>query len=83
MDDQPQRQDDRRAAGAAKWWRWEPHAGRWMPSEPPMGKVDAASWRMCDSPPTIPGPRLLRDGGQEAPAPRVAADAPLSSSAAS
>ena len=42
------------AAGAAKWWRWESHVGRWMPSEPPAVNTGAAQWRVSTGPPTEP-----------------------------
>jgi len=62
---------------AMKWWRWECCVGRWMPSEPPQGRVDATYWRMSETPPTNPGP-LRGVDGRELPS-QPSGDARLSS----
>jgi len=48
-----------------KWWRWYPQVGRWMPSEPPQGLVDAAHWCVSDAPPLDSGPRVDADNRRE------------------
>ena len=37
-----------------KWWRWESHVGRWMPSEPPAVNTGATQWRVSTAPPSEP-----------------------------
>ena len=38
----------------AKWWRWESHVGRWMPSEPPAVNTGATHWRVSSGAPREP-----------------------------
>jgi len=68
--------------GPVKWWRWNPQAGRWMPSEPPQGRVNTAYWCASDRPPVTSSPLFpgVHDGRRPSAGPLDGADAPLSSS---
>jgi hypothetical protein len=53
-----------RAENPGKWWRWEAHAARWMPSEPPGRLVDVTYWRVSNGPPVsapVAVPRMRAD----------------------
>lgn len=54
---------------AVKWWHWSPYVGRWMPSEPPQGVVNAAYWCASDAVPTVTGPSLGGDNNRKSPSP--------------
>ncbi len=73
MDDQPEgltaqpsaTSDTTTADDIGKWWRWETHAGRWMPSEPPQGAVDATEWCVSAAAPAAATPgRSVVEGGR-------------------